>query len=360
MPRLRAPKGDGSVYFDASKERWIAKVPFRDPATGAVKYRKSSFLTQQLALKGKRALLEDQDARIQPSAETVEAFFEFWKREIAPASRSAKTLSQDLSLFRVHIEPRFAKVRLDQLTPESIQRWVNGIEKKRTAQQAYNLFRLVLARAVRMRKLRHNPFDGTEPPRHEYAAPTILSAGACRKLIAAAEGTLVEGPIRVALSMGLRRGEITGAKWSHLDLEAGNWHVKEQWQELGGFRGAKKPKMGKERTVRIPPALLAWLRERKAQAGSVYVFPSADGTVFQNTDFRKAFLGALEEAQIGPVEFRHLRSTCLSHLNRLKVDPAVIARQAGHSKAQVTYDHYVESFEESERAAVEAIERELG
>ncbi len=337
MPSRRAPKGSGSLFFDKSKGRYVLKLPYPDPVTGRTRYRKRLFETQAQAVAAKRELAR-QDLPQNGPLETLSVFYDFWATQIAPASRNPKTRKDDRNLWLLRIAPALGHVRLDHLTPERIQRWANSIERSRTRAKAYALLRTVVNRAVKMRKLQWSPFEGTAAPPHRYSEPSILTAEECKRLRQAAEGTLLEGPVRIALALGLRSGEIRGAKWSDLDLGRAVWKVERQWAET--LADTKLPKGEKKRAIAIPPQLLAWLRDRKARASSVFVCPGRGDGVLRDSAFGKAWRRLRQAVAMHELEFRDLRNTCASHMDQLNVPIAVRLATLGHEDFDVTRDHY--------------------
>lgn len=354
MPRQRGRKGEGSIFFDQSKQRYVVKLPYPDPVTGRTRHLKRHFETEAQAVAFRRS----DAARHAPSTGTVESFVRFWRSEIAPSSRNLKTLRNNDSWIDGYILPAFGKTRLDRLTPEQIQRWVNAIEHRTTAIYVYDLLRLILDRAVRMRRLAHNPFDGTEKPARAAFQPRILTADECRRLRSAAADTALEGPVRAVLTLGLRKGEVLGAKWAHLDVLAGRWRVLEQWRDEE--RASRAPKGQKTRTLAIPEGFRLWLCSQRDVAASIFVFPGPDGGPMRGRYLTSLFHAALARAGLPRMRFHDLRSTWMSHLNEIGTDPAAIAQLAGHARPNVTFDRYVRSFEQTQVAALRALEESLG
>lgn len=356
----RRPKGEGSIYWDEERQQYRVKVRYRDEL-GRVRHRKPGFDTLQEAQAAKRELLKERDQGVTPSADTLKGFAEFWFEHVAPLTRSPKTIGNDRSQFKNHVEPLLGMVRLDRLNATQIQKWANAeaLKHSRTALACYTLLRTILARAVKMRRLAFSPMEGTEPPRHTYAEPHVLTAAECKRLLKAAEGTLLEGPVRVALTLGLRHGEITGAKWADVDLVRGVWTVRGQWQEK--TRRVKLPKGERVRSLRIPPALSAWLLARKAVANSVFVFPAETGGVFQDTRFQARWHEVRVKAKLPGLEFRYLRNTCASMMDAANVPIAVRIATLGHRDFDVTREHYTRmADDDAQFKALAEIEARLG
>ena len=106
--------------------------------------------------------------------------------------------------------------------------------------------------------------------------------------------------VMLALTTGMRRGEIRGLRWSDIDLKRGSIVL-------------HKTKNRDRRAVPIVPQVLAMLGKH-AQVRRIdndLVFPIGDdgGTL----DFDHAFIDAVREAKIKDFRFHDLRHTAASY-----------------------------------------------
>src|SRR5215203_6754757 len=135
-------------------------------------------------------------------------------------------------------------------------------------------------------------------PRGEEIRP--LNREQVRALLEAASGDRLEALYIVAVTAGLRRGELQALKWDDLDLEAGMLQVRRTLSEPKGGYIFEAPKSGKGRSVRLTRKATAALREhRKRQleermklAGlwqeQGLVFPSAVGAPLWGGNLNRA------------------------------------------------------------------------
>jgi integrase len=56
----------------------------------------------------------------------------------------------------------------------------------------------------------------------------------------------------VALSCGLRRGEMLGLQWADVDLETGTLSVRHALQRFGGDAAVRRPLLVEEKRLRQP------------------------------------------------------------------------------------------------------------
>jgi integrase len=174
------------------------------------------------------------------------------------------------------------------------------------------------------------------------------------RLLDAARGERLEALYSVALSLGLRRGEILGLRWQDLDLQQGTLTVRQAAQRLRG-QGIKfaPPKTERaRRSMVIPSPLVAALRihrkqqlEDRLKAGSRWreldlVFASKVGTAIEPRNLDRHFKRMLEKAELSDMRFHDLRHAAASLLLAQNVDPRTLMDILGHSRISVTLDTY--------------------
>lgn len=109
-------------------------------------------------------------------------------------------------------------------------------------------------------------------PRYARRDPVFISLDEARRLLDAAEDPTLWLAIALALSLGLRRGELCGLRWADIDMIHGILHIQQQRQRVQGrglVSGPPKSASG-VRSMPIPPHLVEVLSER-------YLLASADG-----------------------------------------------------------------------------------
>jgi integrase len=185
-------------------------------------------------------------------------------------------------------------------------------------------------------------------PRRQEIRP--LSRGQVRTLLEAAgeAGDRLEALYVVAVTAGLRRGELLGLKWEDVDLDAGMLQVRRTLSEPKGGCVFEAPKSGKGRSVRLTQRATAALREhRKRQLeermrlGTLWqehglIFPSGVGTPLLGGNLHRAFKATLRRAELPAVRFHDLRHTCATLLLRQSVNPKFVQELLGHADISLT------------------------
>ena len=177
----------------------------------------------------------------------------------------------------------------------------------------------------------------------------------------------------MAVTAGLRRGELQGLRWDDLDLEAGTLQVRRTLSEPKGGYIFEAPKSGKGRNIRLTNRATAALREhRKRQLeermerGALWqdhglVFPSTVGTPLLGGNLNRAFKATLQRADLPKsTRFHDLRHTCATLLLRQGVNPKYVQELLGHADISLTLNVYSHVLPDMGDAAAGAMDAALG
>jgi integrase len=186
-------------------------------------------------------------------------------------------------------------------------------------------------------------------------------------------GHRLEALYNVAVTAGLRQGELLGLRWEDMDLEAGKLQVRRTFSEARSGRIFEAPKGGKGRWIRLTRKATevlrahrrAQLEERMRLAGlwqdQGLVFPSQVGTPLSARNLQRHFKSLLERASL-PKSFRFhdLRHTCATLLLRQGVNPKFVQELLGHADVTLTLNVYSHVLPDMGDAAAGAMGDVLG
>ena len=202
---------------------------------------------------------------------------------------------------------------------------------------------------------------------------TALSEEQTAALLSTAKGSRQHLPILLAVSTGLRRGEILGLHWTDVDLEQGSLTVRQCLQRTRGGLSFVPPKTQRSRrTVALPAfAVERLVQYRGDQAeeilrlGPAYqdndlVIAREDGSPWSPDAFSKAFRALARKADLLHLTFHCLRHTHASQLCKAGVHVKVISERLGHSTVGITLDLYSHVTPTMGREAAVAMDAALG
>ncbi len=190
-------------------------------------------------------------------------------------------------------------------------------------------------------------------PLSEAEARTFLDAA--RKA-----GDRFEALYVLAITTGLRRGELLGLRWDDADLDRGTLRVGRALVREGGRHvlGETKTRRGRRRvnlTSRTVAALKAHRKsqlEKRVRLAGLYedhglIFTSENGTPLNPGNLvKRSFKPLLKRAGLPEIRFHDLRHTCATLLLGRGVHPKIVQELLGHATIAMTldtYSHYLPS-----------------
>ena len=183
---------------------------------------------------------------------------------------------------------------------------------------------------------------------------STLTAEQSTVLLAAIRHTRVYWPVLIALSTGMRRGEVLALRWKNVELDRGVVRVVESLEQTrsGGLR-FKAPKTDRARAVTLPTFAVEDLRRRKREQaeellalgirlnGETLVCARADGEPHQPRSLTHEFTYLVARISDLPrVRFHDLRHSHATQLLLAGVHPKVAQERLGHSTISTTLDLY--------------------
>lgn len=360
--------GEGTVYKRKDRPGWVAELP---QVRG--KRKRIYARTRDEAARKLRRALADRDRGLADADDRIKVgdFLTRWLEEDARPSIRPATYRSYERLVRLHLVPELGKVRLARLRPDDVQAMMN--RKLAAGQSPGNVakMRVVLRRALhvamRWELVNRNVAALTAPPKVErYQARPFTQAEVRAFLRATSEDSLAALYV-LAVTTGLRRGELLGLRWQDVDLEAGTVHIRYQLQRVNRELVLVQPKTGSSRrTAGLPEVAVAALRSHRAQQlqnrlllgdtwrGSPlgdFVFTTDLGTPVDGDNLSKRYRKALAAAGLEHRRFHELRVGFGTMLQAAGHDLKTISDLMGHSSVKLTADTYVRVLDAQRRRA---------
>ncbi len=201
-----------------------------------------------------------------------------------------------------------------------------------------------------------------------------LSADQVRALFLAAAGDRLEALYVLAITTGMRQGELLALRWSSVNLKAKRLAVTETLQRDGGHFRFEEPKTkASRRQVEVSELAIEALRQHRRRqvqerlaAGPLWtdhdlVFANAVGNPINVSNLvPRSFNPLLAKAGIPRIRFHDLRHTAATLLLELGEHPKVVQEMLGHSQVGVTLDLYSHVTPTMHRQAADRFDRLLG
>jgi integrase len=299
---------------------------------------------------------------LEPHKLTLGAYLDRWIAHLATQAVAGHTVANYESAVK-RLSRRLSRVRLAELRPLALQEWLDAQQEHYavgTVRKDYAVLHAALAQAVDWRLLSASPMDGVKKPPPAHLEMHALSEQEAAELIESLAGSPYQVPALVAVTTGLRRGELLALKWR--DISEGVISVNRALDEAHGEVTVKQPKsQAGKRRFGIMALTLDALKAHKAQQARArladpqwhdqgLVFPAAHGSLWRPTSFSSGWA----RLKTG-VRFHDLRHTAATALLRAGVPVDVAAKRLGHTPTMLltTYAHVLE---DADAAAVARLE----
>jgi integrase len=298
--------------------------------------------------------------------------------ESRKSSLAPKTWHQYRTILERHVLPRIGRFKLLDLGCAHFSQLLAEMETSGAGARTLSLTRGVLHKAlgdaVGSGLLLQNPVAAVPKRRYEPAEMRPLSADKARQLLSAARGSRQQALYHLAVTTGLRKGEILGLKWQDIDWERKRLSVQRQLQRIpgGGFslvqpktrRSARSVDLGGETTAILLEHKQRQDLERRA-AGEHWVendlvFPSTRGTPMDQRNLSREFKALLGRAGLPDIRFHDLRHTCATLMLMGGTHPKIAAERLGHSDISITLRTYSHVMPGLQQEAAEALDQLVG
>jgi integrase len=382
----RRANGEGTVYQRADgRYAASAYVPTRSG-----RKRRTVYGRTRDEAAGKLADLLAQARRGVPVAEkgwTVERYLTYWLSEVVEQERRPATVVTYRKIVERFIVPRIGRVRLDRLSPQDVRRLLNASREEvqrggrndgqplspRMVQMIHAVLRNAIEHAVREELVPRNVVKLVRVPAPQYEVGTGLTVAQARRVLGLVERDRLRAVYVLALTVGLRKGELLGLRWGDVDLDGAELHVRQASQRVAGELHFTEPKTRhSRRTLPLPGMTVDALREHRSRqaadrlsAGPAWVdsglvFTTARGTPIEPRNLNRHWYGVRDRAGLSGVRLHDLRHTCVTLLLDAGVPPHIVQAIAGHSGIEVTMTIYAHAAREEQRQALRGLAQRLG
>jgi integrase len=171
----------------------------------------------------------------------------------------------------------------------------------------------------------------------------------------------------LALSTGMRQGEVLGLSWSDVNWSSSTIAVRQAYTKSFKGHALQETKTASSiRTVALPSQVLEALRqhrlkqaEERLAIGEKYndqglVVQSQVGTPIGPRNLLRTWYSLLKKSKLSPIRFHDLRHTHATLLLLQGVHPKIVSERLGHSSIQITLDTYSHLLPNMQAAAAES------
>lgn len=270
--------------------------------------------------------------------------------------------------IELHVIPYLGHTPLQRITPEDLDTLYarllregrrngggGGLSPK-TVRYIHSIIRKALADAARKGTVVRNVADLADPPKLS-AGPrrqmTVWTADQLRAFLEHIESHDLYPAYYLAANTGMRRGEVLGLRWYHVDLDAARLVVTQAVLSIeyeASVSDVKTP--NSRRTIdldaRTVGILRAWRKRQfehlllagQGTSASGFVFASPDGGPVHPDSFSQTFQRLVGRADLPRIRLHDLRHTHASILLQSGTPVKVVSERLGHANAAFTMNVY--------------------
>jgi integrase len=362
----RRSPGEGSIFRRAHDGLWVGKVSLPDGTRKAV-YAKTRAAARAKLIDVQRSIT--QGLPLPAERETVGGLMDEWL-----LSRQGVLRSSTVDTYRRHLahaRPALARIRLARLAPTDLERLYASLlaagRAPMTVRHVHAVLHAMLEHAMRQGRVPRNVASLVDAPAAQQQEMTTLTAEQARRLLDAAKGDPLEALYVLALTTGMRRGELLALRWPDVDLERGSLQVtgglvRDSRADGGQLRvGPPKTKRSRRQVELGVLAVDALRRHRARASASGFVFATPTGHPLDPGNvLRRSFWPLLARTGVPHIRFHDLRHTAATLQFGMGTHPKVVADMLGHASVAITLDTYSHAVPGIDRKAAEAMDRLLG
>lgn len=343
--------------------------------------------------------------------ETEIGFVEFvnkhWMPKCATKRLSHTTLSTHVGYLELRIFPGFQHFKLNEIKPVHIIDFLDNLSEKgmrldkykseerqtknnnkglssSTIFYHYRILNNIFNFAVELQFLKKSPLKGVKKPSVDYKKTDVYNTEEAHKLLQCLEAETDalhwQVIIKLAITTGMRRSELFGLEFKHIDLENRIVHIKQaltysrdngyQVHEIKkGSRNAKQRDIVISKSLMDPILRLEKARKRERFAvkdenlwmQGKYDFILCDelGKPFNPSSMQNWWKRFTKRHNLKYINIHALRHTSATLLINEDVHPKIISERLGHADIKTTMNIYGHALKQADEIATTKLDNAL-
>jgi integrase len=352
-------RGNGEGSITKRKDgRWMARYTVHT-ANGPKRRTVYGRTRQEVAAKLAKALSDRTEGIVYDDENmTVGEYLDRWLKSVVRGSVRQSTYDRDASLVNNHLRPALGGIKLKKLSAAHVQGFYRdrldaGLSPS-TVHKMHAILHKALSQALKWHMVPRNVTEAVSPPRPAPKEMRPLSLEETRRLLRESCGDRLEALYVLAVTTGMRQGELLALRWQDVDLKNAILSVRHTLTRSGGRVVIGEPKTKKSRrsislTPRAVEALEAHLERQLREIGILgdryedqgLLFTTGTGSPINPSNLRqRSFAQLLKKAGLPHIRFHDLRHTCATLLLAQGTHPKYVQELLGHATIAITLDTY--------------------
>ena len=282
---------------------------------------------------------------------TLREYIAHWQEAYDRHQSRPTTYAAHNYVFKNHILPGLGDIPLSELTSEMVGEFLE--ERRRfgnhrpgssglgeeTMRHIHRLLQQCLNQAIRDGLLTENPAKAFHYRKSMTVKANIMTPLEMEDYLDAAERLGYLPMFMLALTIGLRQGELIALKWSDLDIESRTLTIAENRAVV---RRELVEYGDQTRTIALTPEVIDLLIMEHAKHPNsplMFMHPATQRT-YSPQMVRRMHNEIIKEAGLDHIRFTDLRHTCAVLSLRNGVETKELTRMLGHYRPSITRQNY--------------------
>lgn len=280
--------------------------------------------------------------------------------------------------YKQHIEkyinPRLGNMLIVDLKPIHLQNMyydliengrINGNKplNSKTVIQTHRILRKSLKNAVMLQIIESNPADSVELPKKKKYIYEVLQENEIKNFISSFKDTEIYLAVLLAITLGLRRGEILALKWSDIDFKKHTVNINKSLVYSNRQIKIDTTKTEKSNRVLLISNDLLNILEKEKHNGNAsnddYIILNLKNERFNPGSFARRYTELRDRKGLRKVRFHDLRHTNATIMYKSGIKTKVMQERLGHSNISTTLDIYTHLFKEDQEEAAQLFNRKV-
>jgi integrase len=330
---LEVRPGGGKTYYLRYQDQHGRQKQHKIAPYGDISFDKARKEAQRL--RSEVVLGGDPAAKRAAKRNTI-TFSELAAKHLDYAKSYQKSPANTERIIRLHLLPKWGKMRLDEINQPAVARWLADLRTGGLAPATVEKIRVTLNRSFElalrwdMEGVVKNPVKGIPRKPINNARDRYLNPAEAKRLMAAVERSsnpMLKYIVGLLLLTGARVSELLHAEWRYIDLDRRVWLI-------------PTSKTGKARHVPLSGQAVELLAAVPRFNGCPYVLPNPE-TKLPYVSVKRVWQTARKAAVLPDLRVHDLRHSAASFMINAGIDLFAVGRVLGHAdhKSTMRYSH---------------------
>ncbi len=336
---------------------------------------KSGFPTKKAAELAKAELITTvkKEGYLTPSNVTFKQLIIDWLETVHKIEVQPTTYEKTLGIVRNRIIPSFRFALVQDIKSFDLQQFLTKLLKEGLSPAYVKTIHNILSKAFRTaidwELISKNPIQGVKSPSIKKSNKKIWNTNEIKMFLDTCTELRWKVAFTLAISTGIRRGELLALKWSKVDFKEKTILINESLactKELGLF--FKEPKTKSSiRKILLPESVINLLIQLKIEQdrvklslGAKYhlndlVISTYDGKPIHPRNLARKFKQLIGKTDLKEINIHGMRHSNATLLMKQNVNPKIVSERLGHSNVGITLDFYSHTDLEIQKRATESL-----